>query len=45
MASYPLLLGSWVIRSRATVWNGFVVGAVGILYRGVLRFLVRFFAC
>jgi hypothetical protein len=30
IASYPLLLGSCVIRSIATCWKGFVAGGVGM---------------
>jgi len=43
IASYPLLLGSPVIRSIATCENGLASGSDGILNRGVFSRCVRFF--
>src|SRR6267142_6521774 len=45
MASYPLLLGSSVMRSMATWENGFASGSAGILNSGVYNQWVRFLFC
>ena len=34
IASYPLLLGSWVIKSMAITSNGWASGGTSILYGG-----------
>ena len=45
MALKPHLLGSPVIKSIATVWNGRVCGAVGIQYVGMCHLWVCTFIC
>ena len=45
MALNPHLLGSPVIRSIDTVWNGRVPGVVGIQYVGMGRLWVCTFVC
>jgi len=45
IASYPLLLGSPVIRSMATCENGFASGSEGFLNRGVFKRCVKFLFC
>jgi len=45
IASYPLLLGSPVMRSMATCENGFASGSDRILNRGVFSRCVRFLFC
>src|SRR6202789_2253230 len=45
MASLPSLLGSWVIRSMATVLKGSAVGCAGMWNNGGLFFVVRFLFC
>ena len=45
MASSPLCIGSPMIRSMATTWNGGMFSSVGMQYRGVPFLWVRIFAC
>jgi hypothetical protein len=44
IASWPLLSGSWVIRSRAITSNGWAATGTGIRYSGVVLF-GRFLFC
>jgi hypothetical protein len=44
IVSYPLLGGSWVIKSMAITLNGTAVTGTGIQYSGV-AFLGRFLLC
>src|SRR6266566_6899339 len=42
---FPLWVGSPVIRSIATRWNGRALSLVGMWYRGIFCLCVRFLAC
>src|SRR6266567_809798 len=45
MAFFPWWVGSPVIRSIATCWNGRASSSVGMRYRGTFFLWVTFFAC
>src|SRR6266566_3868586 len=45
MAFFPLCVGSPVIRSIATRWNGRALSSVGMRYKGIFHLCVRFLAC
>src|SRR6266576_1378013 len=45
IAFLPLWVGSPVIKSIATRWNGRALSSVGMRYRGIFRLCVRFLAC